>query len=188
MTQEQALKYVLLVQQGNGECFSDIYDAFVDKIYGFVYSKTHHKQTAEDIVSQVFFKAWEKIQSYDETKGNFSTWIYRIASNTVIDHYRSVKQVQDIDDIWDLSSSEDIERDTGIKLQLEQVQEFMSELKADQRDIVLMRVWQDLSFKEIAEITGKSEGSCKMTYKRSIEKIRNNVPLAAFILFLIKPF
>lgn len=173
-------------QRGNKEAFGMLYDAYVKHIYDFVYYKTHHKETAEDIVSHVFIKAMRGIEKIDPAK-SFKSWIYRIAQNTVIDHYRSRKQHTDIDDAWDIhDESIDIEHDVDTKEKLAKVKKIIETLPQPQRDIVIMRVWQDLSYKEIAEIVGKSERNCMVIYSRAIEKLRDLVPAGLLALLLLK--
>ena len=168
---------------GNLAEFSVLYDRYVTDVFRFVYFKTHHKETAEDITSQSFIKALEHIGGYDDAKGPFKAWLFSIARNTVIDHYRSRKEHLDVEDIWDLANDEDVLRDVAARMQLSKVQEYMKELTGEQRDIVMLRVWQGLSYQEIAQIMGKSEGSCKMMFSRTVAKMRKDI-LIALLLFI----
>jgi len=172
-------------QAGNLDDFTLLYDAYVKKIYNFIYYRTQHKETAEDLTSRAFMKALEKISSFENEKGSFSSWLYRIARNSVIDYYRTKKHDADISDIWDLASEENIERDLDTKEKLKKVDEYLKNLKSEQREIIIMRVWQELSYKEIAEIIGKSEASCKMTYARALAKLKQEMPLSVLFLFIL---
>ncbi|MFA5133417.1 MAG: sigma-70 family RNA polymerase sigma factor [Patescibacteria group bacterium] len=165
--------------------FGKIYDQYIKKIYNFVYYKTHHKETAEDLASVTFAKAWERFNTFDQKKGFVSAWLYKIARNTVIDHYRAQKFEYDVDDVWDLSGNEDIPLDTETKLKLEEVRKHIKFLNSSERDILIMRVWQELSYKEIAEILGKSEASCKMAFSRALARLKKRIPLAAVIAFFL---
>ncbi len=165
--------------------FSELYKTHIDKIYRFVYFKTHHKQTAEDLVSQTFFKALQNIKDFDPNKGKFSSWLYRIAKNCVIDHYRTRKSEIDIYDIWDLAGTQDIKRDSELKDRLEQVEKHLKHLPGEQRDIILMRTWGEMSYKEIAEIVGKSKDNCKNIFSRSINKLRKEEFLTLFVLLAL---
>lgn len=175
---------IMACQNGNLEKFGELYDAYIRKIYDFIYYKTHHKETAEDLTSAVFTKAFEHIRNFDCTKGSFSSWIYRIARNSVIDHYRVKKNDINIDDAWDLFGRGDMARDFDIAQKIEKVKKYIHNLNSDERDIVLLRVWQEMPYKEIAEIMGKSEASCKMSFSRTMKELRNKMPLELFICFL----
>ena len=172
------------VQQGNYEQFAQLFDLFQNKIYQFVYFRTHHKQTAEDITSTVFMKALESIQNYKSGKALFSTWLYQIARNSVIDYYRTVKENSNIEDAWGIPSSSNIERDADVARSLEKVKEHLKTLPAQQRDVVIMRVWDGLSHKEIAEVLGTSEANSKMMFSRATAKINNEVLVAMVLTFI----
>jgi RNA polymerase sigma factor (sigma-70 family) len=88
------------------------------------------------------------------------------------------------EDIWDLSDKEDIERDADVSLRLEGVKEYLGRLKTEQREIVVLRVWEGMSYKEIAEATGRSEDSCKMMFSRTIRRLRDEMPLGLFLCLL----
>ena len=168
--------------------FTILYDQYVDKIYRFIYYKTHHKETAEDLTSVAFVKALNSFSSFDQNKGGFSAWIYKIARNTVIDFYRSKKTLINIDDVWDLSDNQDIEREVDASLKLAEVKKYLKNLSSEQRDVIILRVWEGLSYKEIAAVLGKSENSCKMMFFRTIKKLKEEMPLVLFLCFILKSF
>jgi RNA polymerase sigma-70 factor (ECF subfamily) len=158
-------------QGGNNEAFGLLYDHHIKVIYNFVYYKTRHKETAEDITSQTFFKALRSIQSVDPTKPLVS-WLYKIAHNTVLDHYRTSRSMLDIDEMVDIMDTHDVISHLDDDREAVRVKQHLQNLSGIERDIVTMRIWQDLSYREIADILGKSEASCKMMYSRSLKKLR----------------
>ncbi len=193
-TQDKMLKNeVELVQRskkGDSTAFGILYDHYIRYIYNFVFFKTHNKETAEDLTSQTFFKAFNSISSVDPSK-SFISWLYKIAQNIVIDHYRKSSREnskrQIMDDEWDApDTSIDIVGDLDISRDIERMKKYLSQLSSQERDIIIMRVWQDLSYKEIADIYGKTESSCKMMYSRSLKKLRDLIPLAVFLLLVAK--
>ena len=137
------------------------------------------------IVTDAFLK---NIGTYNADKGSFRTWLYQIARNTVIDHYRSEKETKSIEDAWDLVSPDDTSVLADKNIQIEQVKKYLQVLKSEQRDIVIMRLWQDMSYKEIAEILGKSEASCKMSFSRSLKELQKIMPEAMFLSLLCYGF
>ena len=167
------------------ERFAELYDAYVEKIYRFIYYKTLHKETAEDLTSETFFKALKNIKSFDSSR-SFSSWIYKIAQNTVIDYYRTLKRTENIDDIWDLKDEDDFLKRIDDKIDIKRVKEHLSLLPSLQRDIIIMRIWQDMSYGEIAEVIGKSEDNCKVIYSRAIAKLRESISIISFILLISK--
>jgi RNA polymerase sigma-70 factor (ECF subfamily) len=170
--------------KGDTARFAELYDAYIRPIYDFIYYKTHHRETAEDLTSETFFKALKNIQKFDQNR-SFKSWLYAIANHTVIDHYRTARPTKDIDDVWDLPGEDNMVRDAETKLALAEVQKHLGKLSAIQRDILVLRLWQDLSYKEIAEIVGKSEANSKMIYSRAIAQLRASVPAGVFAILVV---
>ena len=170
-------------QAGRTEDFGLLYDKYVRKIYDYIYFKTHHREIAEDLCSKTFIKCLENLKNYQAAKGSFSSWLYRIATNTVIDHYRTQKNHANIEDAWDFDSGEDLLKDVENKDKFAEVEKLLKQLKPEQRDIVMLRIWSGLSYKEIAEISGKSEDNCKMIFSRAIGSLRSELVLAFLLLF-----
>ncbi len=162
------------------EYFADLYESYIDKIYRFIFYRVHHKETAEDLTSQTFMKALQGIKSFKG--GSFSSWLYRIARNTLIDHYRTGKKDIGIEQVPEMAGEEDPPRIAGARIGLERVRKYIDNLPGDQRDIVMMRVWDELSYKEIAEVMGKKEGACKVAFSRAIGRIRKEMPLPLLLL------
>ena len=99
--QESAL--IAQIQAGKTAAFAELYDRYIKRIYRFVYAKTGHRETAEDLTGQIFLKALEKIKSFNQHRGSFSAWLYTIARTAIIDHYRESHPTNNIDDHWDLT-------------------------------------------------------------------------------------
>lgn len=173
-------------QAGDAQAFGQLYDHYVKKIYQFIYFKTHHKESTEDLTSTTFMKALKSIQHFDPQKATFKTWLYHIARNTVIDHYRSEHQHQDIEDAWEIKSRSDVEEEAELHMKIDAVKKYMQTLKPEQREVILLRVWGDHTFQEIAEIMGKTEAACKMNFKRSMEKLRQDFAPFLILLLLLK--
>jgi len=170
--------------RGDTARFAELYDAYVRSIYNFIYYKTHHKETAEDLTSETFFKALKNIRQFD-TDRSFRSWLYTVAHNCVRDHYRAARPASDIDDVWNLPSEDNMVRDTETKLALKEVQKHMGKLSPIQRDVLVLRLWQELSHKEIAEIIGKSEANSKMIYSRAIAQLKASVPAGVFAVLVV---
>jgi RNA polymerase sigma-70 factor (ECF subfamily) len=176
---------VAAFQAGQIEALGELYDRYVAKIYRFVYYKTQHKESAEDIISSVFFKVNKNLVSFDNESGTFQAWLYRIARNAIIDFYRSRKDERGIEDIWGLSDNKDVARDTDIRIALEKIDVYLSALSAEQREIIILRLWQGLSHGEIAELMGKSEASIKMSFSRSLRELRQAMPADLLVTLLL---
>lgn len=181
------LRLIASCQGGQLADFDPLYRKYVNQVFGFVYRRTMNRQLAEDLVSVTFMKALEKIHTYSAKKGPFVAWLYRIARNTLTDHYRKKRDAMNIEDVWDLSSDEIVSNDVADRMNFDKIKEALKGLDPLKRDIILMRVWDGLSYREIGEIIGKSEDNCKVIYSRTIKDLRLHVPLAIVFLFLLSP-
>lgn len=165
--------------------FAAVYDAHVGQIYRYHYYRTRHRETAEDLTSQTFLKAFEHFGRFDAARASAATWLYRIARNTLIDHFRVSRPSTSIEETGEtLSSGEDVARTAETNRTLEQVETILNRLTPDQREVVLLRLWDDLPYAEIAQLTDKSEAACKMTFSRALTEIRKHAGPAALLILL----
>ncbi|MEY2693263.1 MAG: hypothetical protein RIT03_1654 [Bacteroidota bacterium] len=134
------------------------------KLYGFIYSKVGDRDLTDDIFQDTFIKVIKtlKSNSYNE-EGKFLPWVMRIAHNLIIDHFRRNKKMPMFREteefsIFSIMSDQSLTIENQIITeQVEQdLKRIIQELPADQREVVMMRMYQDLSFKEIADLTGVS--------------------------------
>lgn len=180
LNHDEELNQALLARGGDKDAFAYLYNIYIKKIYDFIYFKTLHQDVAEDLASQVFLKALKNISKFKSD--NFSAWIYTIARHTVIDHYRSNKDVKNIDDCWDLASDGNLTDDLDDNLKIIQIREAMAKLPAADRELLIMRLWLDLPFKEIALILGKSDSAVKMSFSRVLNRLKKKMSPILFLL------
>jgi len=160
------------------------------KIYGFIYSKMSDRDVADDIFQDTFIKVIKtlKSNSYNE-EGKFLPWVMRISHNLIVDHYRKNKKMPMLRETEEFSiftiladSSLNVEGKMITDVIEKDLQKIVEELPADQKEVLMMRIYQDLSFNEIAEQTGVSINTAlgRMRYallnlRKVIEK--NNIIL-----------
>ncbi len=185
LDKNQEKELIILCQQGKSDNFSPLYDAYIKPIYKFVYYKVNHQATAEDLVSTVFLKAIKGLKKFNPEQGYFSAWLYKIARNVVADHYRFHREETSLDEIWELKADEDPKQDFERLEKNEKLRQALLKLKPEQREIVILRVWQELSYKEIAEIIKKSENNAKMMFSRAVKSLGQEIPLSLLISLLI---
>lgn len=179
------LALVQSAQAGDSLAFSKLYDKYFNKIYKFIYYKVSHRETCEDLTSLTFTKALEKLNSFKINKAHFSAWLYQIARHTVIDHYRTQKTYQDIDQQQELATNQTMDIDLDNKEKLQAVAKHLDKLPAEQKEIIIMRVWQQMSYAEISQSLNKSEASCKMSFSRGLKKLRSSILLVVLIISLL---
>lgn len=172
------------IMAGDTDQFGLLYDAYAEHIYRYHFYRTHDRATAEDLTSATFFKAIQNIKSFDSRKGNFSAWLYRIARNTLFDHFRTEHRTEPIESAEEITDHADLEKNIIDRELVANVRASFKELSADQREIITLRVWDELTYPEIAKMLGKSEASCKMAFYRATMKLKELAPPAMAFLIL----
>jgi RNA polymerase sigma-70 factor (ECF subfamily) len=162
---------------GDSSAFGALYDHYQPAIYRFIVIKVGSREEAEDITHHVFLSAWQKVPTYKHRGHPFSSWLYQIARNMVIDHYRARKDDISLDKIDPESSiiPAVAQADLSIKLQIEKVHAAIKELKPDYQDVIILRFVEDLPLKETATILKKSEGAVKLTQHRAIKELKEKL-------------
>ena len=149
---------------GNEDALTKLIKRHESKIYGFIYSKISDRDISNDIFQDTFIKVIKtlKSNSYNE-EGKFLPWVMRISHNLIIDHFRKNKKMplfRETEEFSIFSIMSDDSLTIENKIISEQVemdlQKLIEELPADQKEVLVMRMYQDMSFKEISESTGVS--------------------------------
>lgn len=157
--------------QANPQRFDALYRAYIEEIYRFVFYKTSAKETAEDITAQVFMQALEHLASFHYTPGaRFSSWLYMIARNQVIDYYRKQHDTTDIDAIEPIATPETASQTVDQHLQQDRVRSIINQLPTTDQEIVQLRLWQDKSYHEIAQILHSNSIAVRARYSRAVKK------------------
>jgi RNA polymerase sigma-70 factor (ECF subfamily) len=149
---------------GNENALATLIKRHESKIYGFIYSKISDRDISNDIFQDTFIKVIRtlKSNSYNE-EGKFLPWVMRISHNLIVDHYRKTKKMpmfRETEEFSIFSIMSDDSLSIENKLISEQVEmdikRLIEELPVDQKEVLVMRMYQDMSFKEISEVTGVS--------------------------------
>lgn len=150
--------------KGDESALSLLIERHQSKIYGFIYSKVSDRDISNDIFQDTFMKVIRtlKTKSYNE-EGKFLPWVMRIAHNLIVDYYRNNKKMpmqRDTDEFSVFSVIHDnnpnIESQIiGLQIEID-LRKLIEELPEDQKEVLVMRMYQDLSFKEISDLTGVS--------------------------------
>lgn len=163
------------------EAFGQLYDEYVDQIFRYVYYKTGNFTEAQDLTGQTFLKAFENIDSYEMRDVAFSSWLYRIAHNLVVDHFRreSKRESVSIDEQPPRPSETGNPVETVMAdMESERLYRAIRKLTHNQREVLVLKFIDNLSNSQVAEIMGISVGAVKSTQKRgllSLNRILSNV-------------
>lgn len=170
MKEEEEL--IKRVQKRDAEAFGRLYDQYSPAIYRFVLLKVGNKAATEDLTHQAFLKAWQNIENYQSLGFPFSSWLYRIAHNLVIDYYRTERPYLNLETIQEVSVKSNLEEKIDQEFELNLIKTAIKELSAEQQTIIIMKFVEDLTNKEIAAVLGKSEGAIKIAQYRSLENLK----------------
>ncbi|MBR3746598.1 MAG: sigma-70 family RNA polymerase sigma factor [Selenomonadaceae bacterium] len=159
------------------EAFEELYEYFFPRVYNFIFARLKNVADADDVTSITFMKMNENLESYDPNKAAFSTWLFRIANNALIDHTRrhENKNETEWDDLLDPAAPER-EEPEAVMMSGETNRELLaalSKLNERERRIVELKFWGDLDTRAIAEILSMSEGNVRVTLHRTLGKLKN---------------
>ncbi|NPV07811.1 MAG: sigma-70 family RNA polymerase sigma factor [Anaerolineae bacterium] len=158
-------------QAGHADAFGELYRRYMPGIYRFVFYRVRAEPDAEDITALVFLRAWQALPRYQERQIGLSAWLYRIARNAVIDHYRTSRSHVSLDDPLDKGLVGDDGPDAGALEEADQVWTGLGRLPEEQQTVLILRFVEGLSHAEVAEALGRSEGACRMLQHRALKAL-----------------
>ncbi len=173
MQDEQCL--VQKAQQKDKEAFAELYEAYFDKIYRYIMLKTGNQADAEDMTQQVFLKALKSLPSYKYQEVPFSAWLYRIAHNQMVDHFRKSSKHQDCElaeEITPDNPDDNPQRQVELKTDIESLIKATRQLTKSQQEVIALRFSSDLPVAEVARLMGKSEGAVKALQHSAVVALR----------------
>lgn len=181
--QMQDINYDELAQKAciDEDAFEKLYEHFFPRIYNFIYARLKNSADADDVTSITFMKMNENLNRYEPTKAAFSTWLFRIANNAIIDHTRRSDKDNETewDEFFDPAAPEYAEPEAQI-LESEGTQELLTALKKLQereRHIIEMKFFAELDSKTIASILSMSESNVRVTLHRTLTKLKKILEL-----------
>lgn len=168
------------MKRGDAHAAQELYDELADKVFGFCMNRVGDRATAEDLTQEIFLKFVDKLHLYNEKEGRFLVWFWRLARNTVIDHYRSKKQTVfgDMGDefVESIPGEGNIDHTIDVRFAHENLIDFMNTLSREEQHIFELRYISELSYAEISEMLGKSEGGLRVAISRLKSKLKEHFP------------
>lgn len=151
-----------------------LYDEFADPIYRFIYWHTSDPLIAEDLVGEVFFRAWKHNQQIRQ--GNQRAWLYRVARNLIIDYYRRRKD-EVLDESNEIRSDYDLHQEAERNDTNDHLHRVLADLPLESRTIIVLRFFEHLSAKEVAGIMGRSEANIRVLQHRALKTLKQRLAL-----------
>ena len=159
-------------KSGDSEAFAQLYDAYVERVYRYILFRVSEDVTTEDLVSQVFLKAWQNLDRYKMGNSPFIAWLYTIARNLVIDHYRAKKDMLPLEEAAALPSDmqtpvEEVEA----RFDLQAMRDGLQSLTSDQQQVLILKYIVGLPNENIAKIMKKQEGTIRGLQMRALQTL-----------------
>lgn len=155
------------------EAFGMLFDRWLPKIYGYIYRRIGHRETAEDLASRAFEKAFGAIGSFDAKKGSWSSWMYRIATNVLTDHYRAAKDVVLLEEeaAEAVPSKENLNLLVDRGFEAVRVRAAMEGLPERYKSAIALRFFEERTTEEMMEILGVKRGTLAVLMHRSLRAL-----------------
>ena len=166
------------ITENTRETFEALYDEYMPKVFKYIQYKVSNMQLTEDLTSTVFEKALTNFGKYSKDKAAFSTWIFSIARNTVIDHYRSRGRQQTVsleNVVIDIESKDPLpDEQLDKKEEIRQLHLCLSKLSGEEQELISLKFSSELNNRQIAKMLGLSESNVGTRLYRAVRKLRDS--------------
>ena len=164
-----------LVVRARDDCdaFGELYDFYLPRIYGFIYRRLQDRCVAEDLTSMTFQRALENVRRSDFRNDSFGGWLYRVASNAVVDHVRRDRRYLSLSEFDGREEPGDLALDTlAAALDRDQLRAALRRLPSNHRDVLVLRFYDDLDAPEICAVLGCSREALAVRLHRALRALR----------------
>ena len=170
-------RLVRQARSGDSDAFAQLYDAYVERVYRYVYFRVTDDMTAEDLTSQVFLKAWENLGRYQQQGGSpFLAWLYTIARNQVIDHYRTRKETVPLEDAVSIAAEgRALDDEVQEAFNMDAMRDALQFLTEEQQQVLILKFIADLPTKTIAKTMDLSEGAIRAVQMRALQTMAKHL-------------
>jgi len=153
--------------------FAELYDRHVVRIYRHIYYLVNDAREAEDLTAQTFLKAWEAVDRYKERGAPFVAWLLRIAHNLTVSHLRAKRDHSELQDYYvDPKMARNPEQALEQTTDEEHVREAVLKLRAEQRQVIVLRFVEEMDYREVAAVIGKSVPAVRVIQHRALGNLR----------------
>lgn len=171
-------RLVKRAKNGDAEAFGMLHDQYAESIFRFLSSRMSNSLDAEDLTGEVFLRAWRSLSSYRQKGYPFSAYLFRIARNLLIDHYRQAQREDFLDD-GDVSFLQGHEKSPDAifvsKQERQRLRKNLDKIREDYRDVLVLRFLGGLSPDETAKVMQRSSGAVRVLQHRALEALRKQL-------------
>jgi RNA polymerase sigma-70 factor (ECF subfamily) len=169
-------------QAGSVDAFGILYERHAPAIYRYLFAHLPDRMDAEDMTGEVFLKTWQSLSVYRQRGTPFLAFLFRVAHNSLIDHYRRARQRNQ----QSMADLEEVLRDAnpgpaeviGTRLEHQELLQVMSHLNEDYQTVLILRFLSELSPEETAQVMQRSPGSIRVLQHRALTALRKQLNLS----------
>jgi RNA polymerase sigma-70 factor, ECF subfamily len=174
---ENVRRLVERAQQGDRDALEELYLIHFDRIYGYLHMSVGNRHDAEDLTTQTFLKMLESIGKFRWRSAPFSAWLFRIAHNLAMDHFRSRKRWQPEEDVPEPPGSEEpsAEMLAMHSIGRQSMMELIETLSPEQQQVLTLKFVFNFPNAEVATILGKTEGAIKSLQHRALVSLQKQI-------------
>jgi RNA polymerase sigma-70 factor, ECF subfamily len=171
---QDEINLVQRAQQNDSQALAEIYEAYFDKIYRYIAMRIRNEMEAEDLTQQVFMKLLQSISSFKNQGVPFSSWVFRIAHNQVVDFLRQQnrKSTVDIEGLPLPDTADDPQHIMEQEYDIQELKKAMQHLTESQQEVLSLRFTGEMPIAQCAQIMGKSEGAIKALQHSAVQALR----------------
>ena len=163
-------------QAGDVEAFGGLYEKYVVLIYRYVLARVNAESDAEDLTETVFLRAFESLHRYNERGRPFSAFLYQVARNALVDHYRQQRKSETIEAVERLPGSSPAPDEELLAAERRAVlRKALSELPSDYQEVIRLRIMLSLPTATVGEWLGRSEGAVRVLLHRALKALRRRM-------------
>lgn len=174
ITEEKLIKQIKT--KGDKNAASELISIYYKDVYTYVFRQIKNQELSKDLTQEIFISVLKSIIAFDRSKSSFKTWLYKISSNKIIDYYRSkyykyTSLIEEIDS-YDLVSNYHLEGEFQLKEEVAEVMDIVNTLSSNLQQIFRLKIFADMTFKDIGNLLELSESTVKTRYYSTIRKIQ----------------
>lgn len=173
---ENDAELIARAQGGEVEAFGELYQRYLDLIYRYIRVRVAEDRVAEDLTEVVFLRSFEALGRYKERGRLFSAFLYQVARNLLVDHYRQKKEEVSIEDANQMATSAPTVDEQVIQSErIREIGHALTSLPPDYQEVIRLRVILALSTAEVAAWMGRSEGAIRVLLHRALTALRRRL-------------
>lgn len=170
---EQEQRWIRRIQRRQSQKDADaLVRKYYNEIYAYAYRQVGNRETALDLTQEIFISALRSLSAYDSARASFRTWLYRVATNKIIDYRRrTVPPAVPLDELQ-LPDEQDFAGQVERQSVLEAIERYVSGLPPDVQQVYRLRLYGEYTFPQIAAMLGQPEAAVKSRYYRLMQALR----------------